>query len=98
MVPTVNRNLQANDPVLPFAPDVPLPASEFVSEAMQLVNAVLANLGTPDDGLGEHWCGGVQTVFCRAALRRAHPPRLARASPRGGCVVVLDSLTSFTNT
>jgi len=56
-VPTVNQNLQHvsdSQSVVPYAPDVPLPA-DFVTHSMQTIDRILTIVGTEDDGLGPNW-------------------------------------------
>jgi len=53
-IPTVNQNLEADEKVVEFAPDVQLGA-DFTTSSMNEIDRILSILGTSDDGLGSHW-------------------------------------------
>ncbi|KAK6177000.1 hypothetical protein SNE40_015195 [Patella caerulea] len=53
-IPTVNHDLSHKNKVLPFAPEETL-GEDFSTHPMNLIDKILSNLGTPDDGLGPNW-------------------------------------------
>ena len=54
-VPTVNLNLHNGPKVLDSAPQLEQPSPDFATDAMALVDTVLARVGKSDDGLGPNW-------------------------------------------
>ncbi|KAL0479311.1 hypothetical protein AKO1_007026 [Acrasis kona] len=53
-IPTVNQNLHNGDKVVAFAPEDPV-GNDFFDFTMNMIDRVLTNVGTHDDGLGHHW-------------------------------------------
>lgn len=53
-IPTVNRNLNSQLKVLPYAPDTPM-GNDYVTLAMNTIDNILANVGSEEDGLGRNW-------------------------------------------
>lgn len=54
-VPTVNLNLHNGPKVLDSAPQLEKPSPIFATDAMALVDTILARVGKSDDGLGPNW-------------------------------------------
>lgn len=53
-IPTVNHDLKSAQKVLPYAPNDPI-EDAFTTEAMNVFDKIMNNLGTANDGLGPNW-------------------------------------------
>jgi hypothetical protein len=53
-IPTVNHDLSAPNKVLPDAPSKPI-GHDFETDTMNVLDSILSNLGSHNDGLGPNW-------------------------------------------